>query len=131
MHPSTVADVLNQHQFELCAELADKAKIKCTYVIGCDPPPLNTEAFMTSSFSNAFSLLRSNTLETMSVIFDWSLGDKGGSDWIPYTLPSHLIVTEHFVRQSIRNLILHRVAGDLYDYLGSPEYYGPVCVIGN
>lgn len=127
----TVAEVLNHHQFNLCTELADKAKIKCTYVIGCDPPRLNTEAFLTPSFSEAFARLRDNTLETMSIIFDWSLGDKGGSDWIPYTLPSNLIVTEHFVQQSIRSLILWRVAGDLYDYLGFPEYYGPVSVIGN
>lgn len=127
----TVTEVLNQHQFELCSELAGKAKIKCTYVIGCDPPRPDTEAYLTSSFSEAFSILRDNTLESMSVIFDWSLGGKSGSDWIPYTLPANLIVTEHFVMQSIRNLILRRVAGDLYDYLGFPEYYGPVSVVGN
>jgi hypothetical protein len=127
----TVTEVLNQHQFELCSELAGKAKIKCTYVIGSDPPRLNTDAYLTSSFSEAFALLRTNMLEAMSIIFDWNIGGKSGSDWIPYTLPSNLIVTEQFVRQSIRNLILRRVAGDLYDYLGFPEYYGPVSIVGN
>jgi hypothetical protein len=129
MQLAEIGVIIDPQQLGLCLELASRTKIECSYVIGCDSTGEDASAHLTSSFSDAFKLLQSNTIESMSVIFDWTIGDRLYSDWIPYELPANLIVTEHFVEQSIRNLIHRRIAFDLYDHLYEAEYNGPVNVV--
>ena len=118
-------DLLDLHQMNLCMELANRARINCSYVIGCDPARIRSDAFLTSSFSEAFAIMRRNELESLSVIFDWKLGERSGMGWIPYDLPASFVVDEDFVLRSIRCFIRRRIAEDLYKYLDEPSQVRP------
>jgi len=129
MQLSTLTGPADTEQMALCRDLARMAKTERTFVVLGDSE--RQGALVVDSFTEAVETIREEPTRPLSVMFDWKFGGSGGSDAVKFVMPDP-DATEQVVKQTIDDMITHKIAAAMYeDCVGYVEYIGPVYIVSD
>ena len=107
-------------------EEASLAYIISIYVVSSPHEADHTR--ITSSLSEAYRDWMQTPDSVLTVEFDWDLGDISGHAALKYQGPKTATISESYVGQTLRNMMVRLIALKVSERKSVSEYAGPVVV---